>query len=228
MGFLGWASHYTSGLEDSVSQHIALTYNLGGLKCLVQVEADACWWDCSSDAATSFGDAAPSSGALAIRRSGQEIPRSSLMVVKIHRVHKQPIFESQAYFSHISQLYEGLSFDGNLLDKVSKDRSRNTENDLAAWEKVNQANLCRTVEFLKMLMEKARASTDGRLALVLERVPEDEVKVKATLYTKSFRRRLVPEGMVSAWKGWMRAARAFGSNCPQRLIMRYFYFVESS
>ncbi|KAK7964973.1 hypothetical protein PG988_009977 [Apiospora saccharicola] len=211
VGFLRYASIYTRGLEDSFSHHRVLTYDIGGLKCLVRTDADAYWFDrhCpsggpnSNDAAGnepetvldgfhssssrvgngvgSVRETSSPSGALKIRCLGQEIPRSCLMMVNFRGPIKRPRFESRAYFSHISHLYDGIVRDGGWVDKVSTKNSRNIEGGLAKWERKNQANIRRMVDLLKMLIHKARRNSAIRLTLVLECKPEEQEKVKAEL-----------------------------------------------
>lgn len=117
------------------------------------------------------------------------------MEVKIHMRVQRLRFESHAYFSQITQVYDGLIRDGILLDRVSRGRCRNTELELGTWEQENQKNLHRMVEFLKMLIEKARSSPARRLALVLKCAGEQE-NDEATLYARSDERSLVPDDMV--------------------------------
>ncbi|KAK8138820.1 hypothetical protein PG984_002200 [Apiospora sp. TS-2023a] len=211
VGFLSYASFYPQGLEDSFSHHRVLTYDIGGLKCLVTTDADAYWYNrhcppggpnsnpaagnepetvldgfhsSSSRAGNGVGsvrETASPPGALMIRCLGQEIPWSCLMLVSLRGPSKRPRFESRAYFSRIFHLYDGIIRDEDWVDKVSMNNSRNIEGKLANWERENQANIRRMVDFLKMLIQRVGISSASRFTLVLECKPEEQEKVKAEL-----------------------------------------------
>ncbi|KAF9765393.1 hypothetical protein IL306_002337 [Fusarium sp. DS 682] len=172
---------WDSAVKRSTSHQRILSYQFGGLDLMVRFEGDG-YISSSPSTKTVKGDAfdgmeslgiteslSNGTGKLKVSDGGESVPQSSIFDLKTRSIMargKDHLGEQlpRLWIAQVTQFL--LAYHERGLFKESNIEIKNVKADITEWQDLNQPSLKRLAALLRLIIDKAHASKDGKLEIV--------------------------------------------------------------
>ncbi|KAF5664581.1 hypothetical protein FDENT_12834 [Fusarium denticulatum] len=172
---------WDSSVKRSTSHQRILSYQFGGLDLMVRFEGDG-YISSSPVAKTVKGYAfddleslgiteslSTGTGKLKVSDGGETVPQSSIFDLKTRSImarEKDHLGEQlpRLWIAQVTQFL--LAYHERGLFKDSNIEIKNVKADVTEWQELNQPSLKRLAALLRLIIDKAHASKDGKLEIV--------------------------------------------------------------
>ncbi|KAF5977891.1 hypothetical protein FCOIX_6223 [Fusarium coicis] len=172
---------WESSVKRSTSHQRILSYQFGGLDLMVRFEGDG-YISSSPITNTAKGQAfedleslgiteslSNGTGKLKVSDGGESVPQSSIFDLKTRSImarEKDHLGEQlpRLWIAQVTRFL--LAYHERGLFRDSNIEIKNVKADIAEWQELNQPSLKRLAALLRLIIDKAHASKDGKLEIV--------------------------------------------------------------